>query len=170
MAFLDILNSRSTFRKVAQSFIFSGISKGMKSTTIVNLLRKSGLSYHRQTMFKDVGFWRNAYKKGLKVKYTNRNRRFSRNHFVPSPFKIQGKYQMRVRLTEIDPLTNEIKTSELSWNVGHEENGQYVYDTQLNQTRGEYENRFMNYVRNYTRHPSQRRIVSITPTMIFERQ
>ena len=170
MAFADILNSHSTFRKVAQSFIFSGVSKGMKSTTIVNMLRKNGLSYHRQSMFEDVNFWRDAFEKGLKVKYTNINKRFSPNHFVPSPYKISGKYQMRVQLTEQDPITDQLKTSEVSWNVGHDENGEYVYDTELNQTRGEYEARFLDYLRSYTRHPSQRRVVSIMPTMIFERQ
>lgn len=170
MSFSDILNSRSPFRKVAQSFIWNGVSRGMKSTTIVNMLRKAGLSYHRQTMFQDVSFWRNAFAKGSKVKYTNRNKRFSPSHFVPAPFKIKGKYQMRIQITEVDPLTNTIKTTPVTWNVGHDENGQYVYDTQLNGTRGEYEQRFMNYIRNYTRHPSQRRIIGIMPVMIFERQ
>ncbi|GAI44135.1 unnamed protein product [marine sediment metagenome] len=148
MAFLDFLEPGVT-RRLAQSFIQKGISQQQSANWIQNTLQKSGLGYRRTTMLSDVRYWKEAFTRGERMKFTTMDARLGQDRYMSTNWRMGSRYETVFRSKLRDPLTGEVHDQFVTIKHEHLEDGVIRNDLTQTKTRRELQEVAEEYYKKY---------------------
>lgn len=106
-------------RKLAQSFIESGLRRGLSGRDILEALREAGLGYRTQEFYRDVRWWQNIIESGSPMKYIAKELKIPTHWYLPTPADWGARYVTRYLIEVFNRLTGETETRPV-W-VKHDE-------------------------------------------------
>ena len=129
----------SPTRVLAQSFILSGIRRGLSANRIQNALQLKDLGYRRANILKDVSYWKDALDKGSKIKYTWRDERVADHLYVQTRWQMSARYETVTRVRYQDRITGETHEDYVTVAHTHLEDGIERPDLIQGKTRADIE-------------------------------
>jgi hypothetical protein len=154
----------SLSQRLAQSFIISGIMKGLSGNQILKALREQGLGYRTSEFYRDYQYWRQAYEKSIRMRYTRRDSVISEDRYIETYSRVRGGYQTVFRVDVFDRSTLERKSFYVTVIHEHYENGVLVPDRGQIYTRAELEEKALQAFQ-YRVTAGQYEVENIVPVM-----
>jgi len=106
-------------RKLAQSFIESGLRRGLSGAEILRALREAGLGYRTVEFYRDVRYWRDIIEHGSPMKYIAKTLKIPEHWYLQTSADWGAKYVTRYLIRVFDPETG--RTTERPVWVKHDE-------------------------------------------------
>lgn len=129
----------SPTRVMAQSFILSGVRRGLSANRIQQALQLKGLGFRRADTLKDVRYWSEAMERGAKIKYTWRPEAPSSDLYMETRWRMGARYETEVRVRYTDRITGEKHEEFVTVKHEHLEDGVSKPDLTQSKTRAEIE-------------------------------
>jgi len=126
-------------QRLAQPFILKGLMQGLSGRQILSSLRETGLGYRIQEFYRDLRYWRDAFEKSQRMRYTPRTARISEDRYVETWSRQRGGYQTVFRIDVFDRTMGQEKSFHITVVHEHPEAGQLVPDQEQVYTRAELE-------------------------------
>lgn len=124
-------------RVMAQSFILSGIRRGLSANRIQDALQLKDLGYRRTEILKDVRYWKDALEAGSKIKYTWLNEVVNPNLYAETRWRMGARYETVCRVRYKDRITGESHEDYVTVTHTHLEDGIEKPDLYQSKTRGD---------------------------------
>jgi len=126
-------------RVLSQSFILSGVRRGLSANRIQDALQLKDLGYRRTDILKDVRYWKDALETGSKIKYTWHNEVVNPNLYTETRWRMGARYETVCRVRYNDRVTGESYEEYVTVKHEHLEDGLRKSDLYQSKTRGEIE-------------------------------
>lgn len=136
---LDALTLMTTARRIAQSYIQSGIKRGLSGGQIIGALQKGGWWYKATDFGKDFSFWQDAFQKTLNIRYTNLQALMNPKHYIPTQWHMSARWETLFEVRTRNYATGETSERFVTIAHTHEEAGAELSDRELIRTRAELE-------------------------------
>ena len=156
----------SLTRNLAQGAIVSGIRRGMNGAEIIGALQKSDLWYDSKQYRSDFRYWREAWEKGTKLKYSWRNEVLNTDLYMQTNWQMSAPFETVASVDWHDPITGEKYTDYVTIKHTTMIGGVEENDVIQTKTRGEIEEMAGSSISKYPK--SRSAIVDrVTPRMGF---
>jgi hypothetical protein len=151
---------------MAQSFILSGVRRGLSANRIQDALQLKDLGYRRTEILKDVRYWKGALEQGSKIKYTWTGETVDPNLYTETRWRMSARYETVCRVRYTDRITGEEHEDYVTVKHEHLEDGLVKSDLYQSKTRGDIEEAARDAIPHY-RGGEDAKNIEVTPMIGF---
>jgi len=151
---------------MSQSFILSGIRRGLSANSIQDALQLKDLGYRRTEVLKDVRYWKDALEQGSKIKYTWSGETVNPNLYAETRWRMSARYETVTRVRYRDRISGESYEDYVTVTHTHLEDGLEKPDLYQSKTRDDIEAAARSSISGY-RGVEDMEVLEVTPMIGF---